>query len=143
MGSRVFAVLCLGLALAACARTPDDAAIRAAIEKTAAATEARRGSDVLDIVSADFIGNDGIDRDGLRDLLRGQLLAANALGVHIGRIDVDLRGDRAVARFDVVITDSSGRWIPDRMETLHFETGWRREGGDWHCYNAKWSSDAR
>ena len=143
MAPRYLATLFLGLAIAACARTPDDQAIRGAIAETAAAIEARRGSDVLDIVSADFIGNDGIDRDGLRDLLRARLLAANAVGVHVGSVDVDVRGDRAIARFDAVITDTSGRWIPDRMETLHFETGWRREGRDWHCYNANWSSDAR
>lgn len=131
------------LCLASCSRTPDDEAIRAAITKTAEAVEARRAGDVLAAVSDDFVGNDGIDRTELGNLLRGQVLVANALGVRVSSVEVDARGDRAIARFDAFVTDSSGRWIPDRAATLHFETGWRREGREWRCYNAKWSSDAR
>ena len=131
------------LCLASCSRTPDDEAIRAAISRTAEAAQARRAGDVLDAVSDDFIGNDGIDRTELGNLLRGRMLVANALGVRVGSVDVDVQGGRAVARFDALVTDSSGRWIPDRAATLHFETGWRREGRQWRCYNAKWSSDAR
>ena len=138
----ILTIGCL-LCLVSCARTPDDEAIRAAIATGATALEAHQGKDVLDLVSDDFVGNDGIDRAGLANVLRAHLLGANSLGVHVGGIDVQLHGDRAVASFDATITDSSGRWIPDRMETLHFETGWRREGSTWRCYNAKWSSDAR
>ena len=46
-------------------------------------------------------------------------------------------------RFDAFVTDTSGRWIPDRAATLHFETGWRREGKRWLCINARWSNDSR
>ncbi|MGN6519187.1 MAG: nuclear transport factor 2 family protein [Dokdonella sp.] len=127
------------LLFAACARQPDDEAIRAAITAGAAAIEAHRGKEVLDLVTEDFVGNDGVDRAGLANVLRAQLLGANALGVRIGSVAVELHGDRAVARFDADITDSSGRWIADRATTVHFETGWRREDGAWRCYNAKWS----
>jgi hypothetical protein len=127
----------------ACSRQPDDEAIRAAITAGAASVEAHRGKDVLDMVADDFVGNDGIDRAGLANLLRAQMLGANAIGVRIGSVAVELHGDRAVARFDADVTDSSGRWIADRAATVHFETGWRREGRQWRCYNAKWSSDAR
>lgn len=131
------------LGIAACARTPDDEAIRAAIAKGAEAAEAHRAGDLVDLVSSDFIGNDGLGRADLANLLRGRMLVANALGVHVGSVDVDVQGDRATARFDALVTDTSGRWIPDRAATLHFETGWRREGREWRCYNAQWSSDAR
>lgn len=122
-----------------CSRRPDDEAIRAAISAGAASVEAHRGKEVLDLVTDDFVGNDGIDRAGLANLVRAQLLGANALGVRIGSVTVELHGDRAVAHFDADITDSSGRWIADRATTVHFETGWRREDGAWRCYNAKWS----
>ncbi|HEY6943262.1 hypothetical protein [Dokdonella sp.] len=131
------------LLFVACSRTPDDEAIRAAISAGAAAIEAHRGKDVLDLVTDDFVGNDGIDREELAQVVRAQLLGANALGVRIGAVTVELHGDRAVARFDADFTDSSGRWIADRAKTVHFDTGWRREQGTWRCYNAKWSSDAR
>jgi len=139
----VLAWLLLLAGMVACSRTPDDAAIRAAIDAAVAGAEARRPADVLAVVADDFIGNDGVDRDGLHDLLRAHMVVAGALGVHIpGRIDVELQGDRAVARFGAVMTDSSGRWIPDRIRTLQFETGWRREGGAWRCYYARWSGSA-
>ena len=125
----------------ACSRTPDDEAIRAAISAGAASVEAHRGKEVLDLVADDFVGNEGIDRAELANLLRAQMLAANAIGVRTGSVEVKLHGDRAVARFEALITDSSGRWIADRAATVHFETGWRREGREWRCYNAKWSQD--
>ena len=133
------ALLCLfGVA---CSHTPDDEAIRAAIATGAAAMEAHRGKDVLELVSDDFIGNDGADRAELGNLLRAQALGANTIGVRIGSVDVELHGDRAIARFDADVSDSSGRWIADRATTLHVETGWRREGREWRCYNAKWTQD--
>ena len=131
--------LCVG----ACARTPDDRAIRESIEKGVAAAQAHDASALIDVLADDFIGNDEFDRAGLKSQLRGQFVVAKAIGVRIGSIDVAVDGDRATARFDAFVTDSSGRWIPDRAATLHFETGWRRERGGWLCNNAHWSSDAR
>jgi hypothetical protein len=125
----------------ACSRTPDNEAIRAAITAGAQAAAEHRGSELLDLASEDFIGNDELDRKQLANLVRAQLLGAGAIGVRIGAIDVDVQGDRAIARFEARVTDSSGRWIADRAATLHFETGWRREGRQWRCYNAKWAQD--
>ncbi len=131
--------------LASCAaRVPDAEAIRAAIGEMASAAEARRTGDVLERIAADFTGNDGeFDRAGLERLLRARVLAAQSVGVSIGRVEVELDGDRAVARFEMTLTDGSGRWLPDRRSVLDVTTGWRREGRDWLCYNASWSSDAR
>jgi len=138
---RTIGVALLCLLGVACSRTPDDEAIRAAITAGAQAAAERRGSELLDLASEDFIGNDELDRKQLANLVRAQLLGAGTIGVTIGAIDVDVQGDRAMARFDARVTDSSGRWIADRAATLHFETGWRREGRAWRCYNAKWTQD--
>lgn len=136
---RPFLMVVSCLLFAACARQPDDEAIRAAITGGAAAIEAHRARDVLDLVTDDFVGNDGVDRAGLANIVRAQLLGANTVGVRVGPVAIELHGDRAVARFDADITDSSGRWIADRATTVHFETGWRRQDGTWRCYNAKWT----
>jgi hypothetical protein len=61
------------------------------------------------------------------------------VGVDVGPIEVEVHGERATARFHATLSDGSGRWIPDRRAVLEVETGWRREGGDWTCYNASWS----
>lgn len=139
---RAFLML-LALALAGCSRTPDELAIRQTIESMADAVEAHRSGGLLDHVAGDFVGNDGLDRVGLERLLRVRMLAAQAIGVRIGPVSVEVQGDRATARFAALLTDSSGRWIPDRATTLQFETGWRRDGRNWLCYHAKWLSDAR
>lgn len=133
----------LALCVAACARTPDDQAIRASIENGVAAAQAHDASALTDVLADDFIGNDELDKPGLKSQLRGQFVVAKAIGVRVGPIDVEVNGDRATARFDAFVTDTSGRWIPDRAATLHFETGWRREGRSWLCNNAKWSGDSR
>ncbi len=136
-------VLLLCLACAACARQPDEEAIRERIGQMAGAAEAQDASDVMDGIATDFIGNGEIDRAQLANLVRAQLLAGNAIGVDLGAIEVEVQGERAIARFQATLTDGSGRWIPDRRASLDFETGWRRESGDWVCYNAAWSRDAR
>lgn len=141
---RMTMALVLVFSLVACTRVPDAEAIRSTIQMMAAAAEGKRTGEVLDHVAADFTGNDGeFDRPGLERLLRARVLAAQSVGVSIGDVEVELDGSRAIARFEVTLTDGSGRWLPDRRAVLRLTTGWRREGRDWLCYNAKWSSDAR
>lgn len=131
----------LALCVAACARAPDDQAIRESIEKGVAAAQAHDASALTDMLADDFIGNDELDKPGLKSQLRGQFVVAKAIGARIGPVDVEVNGDRATARFDAFVTDTSGRWIPDRAATLHFETGWRREGKRWICNNARWTQN--
>jgi len=127
---------------AACAREPDADAVRGAIQAMAKAAEARSSSDVLERVAADFTGNGGeFDRAGLERMLRMRLLAGQAIGVSIGRIEVEFDGDRATARFPMTVADDSGRWLPDRRATLGVTTGWRRERCGWVCYNASWKQE--
>ncbi len=136
---RLLISLVLVCMIAACARVPDADAIRATIGAMAAAAEARRSGDVLDHIAADFTGNGGeFDRAGLERMLRLRLLGGHDIGVSLDSIDVDVDGDRAIARFTMTVTDDSGRWIPDRRATLDVTTGWRREGHEWLCYNAGW-----
>jgi hypothetical protein len=130
------------LLLVACARPPDAEAIRARIAQMAGAAEAQRVGDVMEGISGDFIGNGELDRVQLANLVRAQLLGGNAVGVDLGAIEVDVHGERATARFTATLTDGSGRWIPDRRAMLDIETGWRREGDQWTCYNASWSRAA-
>jgi len=133
-----FLLLALAL-LGACSRVPDAEAIRASIAAMAEAAEALRTGDVLASVSDDFTGNDGeLDRAGLERLLRARARAGRSLGAKVGHVNVELSGDRATARFELTLTDGSGRWLADGRAVLTMTTGWRREGGRWRCYNARW-----
>ncbi|MEO6690169.1 MAG: hypothetical protein ABIN56_13735 [Dokdonella sp.] len=126
-------LLCLS-----CSHQPDAEAIRAAITEASAAVEAHRSADLLERISEDFIGNNELDRAQLDRFLRMQMIGATSIGVSVNGVQVTVQGDRATASFEAHVTDSSGRWIPDRASTLKFETAWRRESGKWRCYNAKW-----
>lgn len=139
---RVLVLLMLACALAACARVPDADAIRGTIEAMAAAAQARRGDEVLDRIARDFTGNDGeFDREGFERMLRMRMLAGRNIGISLGAIEVRVDGERATARFAMTVADDSGRWIPGRRARLDVTTGWRRDGRDWLCYNAKWFAD--
>ena len=140
---RPLLVLALCLVCAGCARQPDVEAIRERIGQMAGAAEARSVRDVLDGISEDFIGNGEVDRTQLANIVRAQLLGGEVVAVDVGAVEVEVRGERAIARFQATLSDGSGRWIPDRRAVLDVETGWRREDGEWICYNARWSDPAR
>lgn len=130
--------------LAACSRAPDEERIRTALASMQQAAEAREPAGVLDRVAKDFTGNRGdVDRDGLSQMLRLQLLRREAIGVTMGAVDIAVDGDRATATFDVNLRDRTGRWVPVGGETYHVVSGWRREDGEWRCYNANWTDSGK
>ncbi|MGH8173421.1 MAG: hypothetical protein ACREPX_09745 [Rhodanobacteraceae bacterium] len=124
-----------------CSRPPDEERIRAALASMQEAAEARRPAGVLDHISDDFTGNSGdVDRESLGQLLRLQLLRRDGVGVVYGPVEIVVDGERATVKFDVTLNDRSGRWVPIGGETYRIVSGWRREGGDWLCYNAVWTT---
>jgi hypothetical protein len=133
------------LLLAACARPPAEEAIRARIAAMEAAVEARDASSFLLGISEDFAGADGAsDRRALRGLLAAQFLGSDRVSVVLGPPEITVHGDdRATVRIGAVVT--GGRLLPERVETLSIESGWRLEDGEWRCYVARWSrgSDRR
>ncbi len=140
----VFAALVGVLALCACARTPDETRIRDAIASMRRAVEAHQPRDFMAWVSADFAGQDGtVDREGLAKTLRIEVLRNDKVGVALGPIDVDLQGDRATVHVVVTLTGGAGGLPPERGAVYAITSGWKLDGRDWRCYNARWSNDAR
>lgn len=137
----VFAALVGMLALAGCARAPDDAALRERIESMQIAIEGRDAESLLDAVDEDFGGPGGMDRAGLGRYATLMLLRQQNVGVVIGPVAVELHGDRASAAFDAVVTGTN-RFIPEGVEARRVETVWRREGDDWMLVSADWSKPA-
>ena len=128
-------------ALAGCHRAPAEQQIRHAIDAAAAAARANDTHGVLDGVSDDFTGNEGeLDRRGLRRLLAVRAFRQDKTGVLIGPVSFEHRGDRIVARFNLVLTGGKpGDLLPDQSAVYAMTTAWRSEGGKWVCYNATWS----
>jgi ketosteroid isomerase-like protein len=136
---KYFVSVAVLLMLAACRHTPDEQRIRAAIAAMQAAVEAHDPRAFMRYVSADFTGNDGqADRDGLHNLLRTQVLRNESVGVTLGPIDVELLGDRATVHVTATLTGGSGGLLPERGSIYSITSGWKREGGEWKCFNAAW-----
>jgi hypothetical protein len=137
--TRFLAMAGVLLACAACTHPPDEAQVRAAI---AAAADAARDADAGafgDILSRDFDGNDGrLDARKLTGLLRLQRLRGEHVSVLMGPVAIERRGDRLLATFTVTL-GGGGRLLPDRLGVYRVQSAWRREGGDWRCYNATWT----
>lgn len=137
---RVFALLALLLFAAGCSRTPDETQIREAIAAMEHAVEQRQPREFMAFVAEDFTGSEGsLDRAGMHNLLRAQLLGNQDIGVLLGPIEVTLTGERAVAKVSATLTGGSGGWLPERGAVYEFDTGWKKVGGEWRCISANWT----
>ncbi len=130
------------LLVSSCSRTSAEQRLRERLDAMRVAVQQRQVSTVVDMVAADFAGNDGLDRDGLRRLLQVQALAHAQIGASVGPVEVELQGDRATARFSVLLTGGSGRLLPDRAQAYAVVSGWREQDGEWQLYYAQWASVA-
>lgn len=130
--------------LASCHGTPAEKQVHNAINAAAAAARANNVHDVLAVVSDDFIGNDGeLDRDGLHRLLALRALRQDQASVLIGPVKFEHRGDRIIAKFNLVLMGAKpNTLLPNRSAIYAMTTAWRREGGHWRCYSAMWKTAA-
>jgi len=129
----------LALWLVGCARPGAEEQVRAQVAALQHAVEHRDLGDAMDLVADDFAGNNGLDRDGLRALMRLQFLVNANVRATLGPLQVTLQGqDHATVKFSALLTGGSGRLLPDQAGTYQVTTGWRRDGGDWKLYTAQW-----
>jgi hypothetical protein len=135
------ALLLLVWVFAGCHRTPAEQQVHEAIDAAAAAARTNDTHGVLDVVSNDFTGNEGeLDRRGLRQLLAVRAMRGDKTGLLVGPVSFEHRGDRIVAKFNLVLTGGKpGDLLPEQSAIYAMTTAWRREGGEWKCYSASWS----
>jgi ketosteroid isomerase-like protein len=140
----VNAVLLLVCVLATgCAGNPDEEALRASIAAMQEAVEQRSLSGVMERVTDDFGGSEGLDRATLQRILQGQIIANAKIGATIGPISIERQGDRASASFSLILTGGSGRFLPERGRAYRITSGWRVEDGEWKVYVAEWDGEDR
>jgi len=131
--------LCLMLVvLAGCAKTPDVEQIQAQIEQQEVSAEAGEIGRFMDGIAEDFSGQQGaLDAQGLRDMLRVQLLANTRIKVALSGVKVEVTGDTATAEFSALLTGGPG-FIPDAGKLVQVATAWRKIDGQWQVVNATW-----
>ncbi|OOG47168.1 hypothetical protein B0E50_13355 [Rhodanobacter sp. C01] len=136
---------CLWIVLALCAavlpgcrHAPDEVQVREAIASTAHAAETNAASDVGAALSDDFDGNAGeLGRNALVNMVRLIALRGEHVGVTMGPVTIEHRGERMVATFTVTLTSGS-HLLPDQMGLYQVESAWRKSDGKWRCYTASW-----
>lgn len=133
---------CMGLLLvvSACSRSDPEQAVRAQVDSLQQAIDARDAGAVEDLLAEDFIGNEGMDRRGAKQLAAGVFLRHREIDARLGPVTVELRGEgEAIARFSVLATGGSGGLLPEQGQVYQVQTGWRLQDGDWKLLNASWT----
>src|SRR5690348_7143612 len=134
----LLAVTLCAMALPGCRRALDEQQVRKAIAAVAQAAEAGSAGDMDSSLSEDFDGNAGeLDRRQLTGMVRLLALRGEHVGVTMGPVSIERRGERIVASFTATLT-SGGRLLPDQLGVYQVESAWRNEDGAWRCYTATW-----
>ena len=127
-------------ALSACSSQPPEAALRAQLLEMQEAAGQQRIGDFMQGVADDFTGNEGMDRAALHNLLRLQVLGKTSVGINTGPVQVQVTGETATVKFDVLLVGSSKRLLPDSARSYSVTSGWRMEDDQWRVYYAQWQS---
>ena len=131
------ALLLGALLLGACTGTPPEQRLREAMAGMQAAVEQRDAAALADHLAEDFVGPEGMDRDGARRMAMVMLRRHRSVGVTLGPPDIELQDGHATVRFSAVLTGSSGV-LPESARVQEVTTGWRDEGGAWRLTSADW-----
>lgn len=124
--------------LAGCRHPPDEQQVRNAIAATVTSAEQGSAHGVGASISEDFDGNGGeFDRRTLTGLVQLLALRQQRIGVTMGPVSVEHRGERMVASFTVTLT-SGQNFLPEQLGVYRVESAWRNEHGKWLCYSASW-----
>ena len=102
------------------------------------ALETGRPSDFVAGIAEDFAGDSGLDREGVRNLLRVQVLRNERIGASLGPMTVEMHGERATVTFTALLTGSRGGLLPDNARAWSVRSGWRDGPDDWQMIHAEW-----
>lgn len=132
--------LALAAALAACHHTPPEQALRDTIAGFQQAIQERDSAGLRDVLAEDFIGPDGLDREGARRMAQVLFLRNRDVGLSLGPLDVAVQGDHATVHCTAVATGGSGGLLPDSGRIYNVTTGWRLDDDAWRLTNIDWTS---
>lgn len=139
-GTWIIAWMALSM-LASCAKTPPEQALRGSVAGLQAAMEARDASTMASFLAEDFVGPDGLDREGARRMATLYLMRHDSIGATTGPLDVQMQEDHARVDFSVALTGGSGRLVPESGQVYAVQTGWRIENGDWKMTSVVWEPE--
>lgn len=135
-----FACVALLLAASGCRHETPEQQLRDTVDDLQAAIAGRDAGAIRGMLAEDFIGNDGLDRDGARRLAALYFVRTRDIGVTLGPLDVSLQGG-SHARVDctAALTGGSGGWLPESGRIYSVRSGWRLEQGQWRLTSLEWT----
>ena len=127
-------------ALCACTRTTPEQRLRDTVASLQAAIEDRSAGDIREVLADDFVGPEGLDREGAVRVAQAMFLRYRDIGITIaGPLQVRMQPGHASVRFEAALAGGSGSLLPDAARLYSVETGWRLDGGNWRLTSAKWT----
>lgn len=123
--------------LPACRRESAEDALRERIADLERAVQARDAGELRGFLADDFVGNDGMDREGAVRLAQISFLRYRRIGVVLGPLQVELHERRATVRGSAMLTGGEGA-LPGSAQAYDVVTGWRLEDGEWRLVSAAW-----
>lgn len=139
--ARLFGAMVVLACLSACGRSESpEQRLRATIGVLNAAIEKRDSAAVADVLADDFVGPEGLDRQGARRLAVATFMRYRDLGVTLGPLEVKTTPGHATVRFSAALTGGSGRALPDAAQLYEVESGWREDDGEWRMTSARWTA---
>ena len=124
--------------LVSCSRTPPETRLRERVAQMQSALESREISSFMGGAAVDFSGESELDRRGLHNFLRVQVLRHAAIGLTLGPLDVRLHGERATVNFSVMATGGQGGLLPDSARPWIVRSDWRDGPDGWQVFRAEW-----
>lgn len=122
-----------------CARTPPEQKLREALTSLQTSVEERDMSGLEEALAVDFVGPEGLDRNGARRLAQLTFLRHRDIGVRLGPPKVSLQDRHATASFPAALTGGTGGVLPDAISVYDVDTAWRMEEGEWRLISASWT----
>ncbi|MBV6415222.1 MAG: hypothetical protein OMOMHJEC_03083 [Xanthomonadales bacterium] len=127
------------LMFAGCAREPSEEALRRTLDAVEMAGEERDVGEFMEHVAGDFVGNGSeFDRSGLDRLLRAVALRHQSISVVRSGLAIEMHGDRAIVRMQILVTGGAGGLLPDAGQVFETESAWRFDDGQWKLGSASW-----
>lgn len=128
------------LALSACGGGSPEQRLRDSMEQLQTAIQARDAKAVQAHLADDFIGPQGLDRDGARRLAAASFLSYRDVWVRVAAVRYEVQGDRATVAFEAALGGGSGHALPEAAQLYEVRTGWRERDGEWRVVSAEWEA---
>jgi len=127
------------LALAACGGGSPEQRLRASMTQLQDAIQARDAKAVRAQLADDFVGPQGLDREGARRLAAASFLRYRDVWVRVAAPRFEVAGDRATVEFEAALGGGAGNALPEAAQLYQVRTGWRERDGEWRMISAEWT----